>query len=240
MDFLILIIVIIVIVAKSKKKNANRRPSTVSQVNRNTQQMRQSQQKVQQMMERQQTAAQQMMRQQMAAQQGMQPTNHQMATQQRMQPSKQQVAAQQRRQPSNQQWSSQQDLDKQRALKQRLEQKYGQPSGKREAQTASHASKQSQNTIPGQMSILDRAMEHAEKDSKDQLKTADMKYHAAGNGPEPSVVAIKHEDETVLMNKVYDLMITGYSGNLEFERDFLAEGVDMLNRMQEEPTTYVL
>ena len=223
MDFLVLIIVIIAIVVKSKKKNATKRPTTVSQVNRNTQKMRQSQQ----MMERQQTVAQQMMRKQMAAQQ-------------RMQPAAQQMASQQRRQPANQQWSSQQDLDKQRALKQRLEQKYGQPSGKMGAQTASHAPKQSKNTIPGQTSILDRAVNHVEKNTEDRMKTADMIYHAAGGGPEPSGTARKNEDETVLINRVYDLMITGYSGNLEFERDFLAEGVDMLNRMQQEPTTYVL
>ena len=35
------------------------------------------------------------------------------------------------------------------------------------------------------------------------------------------------------MKKIQDLMIMGYSGNLEFERDFVAEGVDMLNRYQE-------
>ena len=28
-------------------------------------------------------------------------------------------------------------------------------------------------------------------------------------------------------------MIMGYSGNLEFDRDFIAEGVDMLNSYQE-------
>lgn len=34
----------------------------------------------------------------------------------------------------------------------------------------------------------------------------------------------------VRMDKVYDLMITGYDGNLNFERDFLGEAMDMLNR----------
>ena len=34
-----------------------------------------------------------------------------------------------------------------------------------------------------------------------------------------------------LMDEVNDLIVKGYSGNLEFERDFLAEATDMLNRM---------
>lgn len=34
-----------------------------------------------------------------------------------------------------------------------------------------------------------------------------------------------------LLDEVNDLMIKGYSGNLEFERDFLSEATDMLNRM---------
>lgn len=34
-----------------------------------------------------------------------------------------------------------------------------------------------------------------------------------------------------LMDEVNDLIVKGYSGSLEFERDFLAEATDMLNRM---------
>ena len=34
-----------------------------------------------------------------------------------------------------------------------------------------------------------------------------------------------------LVDEVNDLIVKGYSGNLEFERDFLAEGLDMLNRV---------
>ncbi len=39
-------------------------------------------------------------------------------------------------------------------------------------------------------------------------------------------------DTEDLMREVEDLMIMGYDGSLEFERDFVAEGVDMLNRIQ--------
>ena len=32
------------------------------------------------------------------------------------------------------------------------------------------------------------------------------------------------------MKKVQELIVTGFSGNLNFERDFVAEGIEMLNR----------
>ena len=40
------------------------------------------------------------------------------------------------------------------------------------------------------------------------------------------------EDECSLMDQVNDLMIMGYQANLSFERDFVAEGVEMLNRFE--------
>lgn len=34
------------------------------------------------------------------------------------------------------------------------------------------------------------------------------------------------------IKKVQELMVTGFSGNLNFERDFVAEGIEMLNRFE--------
>lgn len=34
------------------------------------------------------------------------------------------------------------------------------------------------------------------------------------------------------MKKVQELMVTGFCGNLNFERDFVAEGIEMLNRFE--------
>ncbi len=48
---------------------------------------------------------------------------------------------------------------------------------------------------------------------------------------EAEQVAAENDAED-LMREVEDLMIMGYDGTLEFERDFVAEGVDMLNRIQ--------
>ncbi len=35
-----------------------------------------------------------------------------------------------------------------------------------------------------------------------------------------------------LMQQVHDLMVMGYAGKLSCERDFLAEGIEMLNQYQ--------
>lgn len=126
----------------------------------------------------------------------------------------------------------QQSIDKQKALKHRLEQKYGESSGRQNTQ----ALQQKKKTVPHQQSILERAISHAEEESQDKLKQKDAVYHkTTGSSPEPFVPEVNNTEKSALMDKVYDLMITGYNGNLAFERDFLAEGVDMLNRMQEEP-----
>lgn len=44
-----------------------------------------------------------------------------------------------------------------------------------------------------------------------------------------SSAEINFEGEN-LIGKVEDLIVMGYSGNLSFERDFLGEGMDMINR----------
>lgn len=41
----------------------------------------------------------------------------------------------------------------------------------------------------------------------------------------------EHKQE-VLMNEIQDLMIKGYDGRLTYSRDFVSEGIDMLNRIQ--------
>ena len=37
-------------------------------------------------------------------------------------------------------------------------------------------------------------------------------------------------EESDILKRVNDLIVTGYSGDMTFDRDFIAEGVDMLNR----------
>lgn len=123
---------------------------------------------------------------------------------------KQQGKVTQRQAAAKQQTASQQELKK------RLEEKY------RKTQPS-----QSDN------SILSRAVEHVQEDAADELKLQDdMLHKAAGGGKTAKASGEKDMDENALMNRVYDLMVTGYSGNMEFDRDFLAEATDMLNRIQ--------
>ena len=51
-------------------------------------------------------------------------------------------------------------------------------------------------------------------------------------GEPPKKVHGECEEECSLMDQVNDLMIMGYQANLSFERDFVAEGVEMLNRFE--------
>ena len=43
--------------------------------------------------------------------------------------------------------------------------------------------------------------------------------------------AMQDPELSDLIKEVYDRMIVGYDGNLAFERDFLAEGMDRLNQI---------
>ncbi len=113
---------------------------------------------------------------------------------------------------SNQQM---QEIQKQRELKQRLEKKHG----KKASQTKE--------------TILDRAKGNVQEETVDEMKLRDAHQHtnAGGNMQNKKPEEVMAEGN-VLMDRVYDLMVTGYSGNMQFERDFLAEGMDMLNRIQ--------
>ena len=100
--------------------------------------------------------------------------------------------------------------------------------------------------------ILSRAKQNVQENDEDLLKDADRMQHEAARGaadapvltpsqkvamqnmkPVGQQIAAEFDDDCDIMQKLNDLMIMGYSGNLEFDRDFIAEGVDMLNSYQE-------
>lgn len=58
-------------------------------------------------------------------------------------------------------------------------------------------------------------------------KKNDIMSRAAANVKENEVDKLANSGE--LMSQVNDLMIMGYPADLRFERDFVAEGIDMLN-----------
>ena len=71
--------------------------------------------------------------------------------------------------------------------------------------------------------ILKRAAENVNENDVDELEQQMMA------GAHELVNAIDIESTSELMHEVEDLMIMGYQANLPFERDFIAEGVAMLN-----------
>lgn len=100
--------------------------------------------------------------------------------------------------------------------------------------------------------ILSRAKQNVQENDEDLLKEADRMQHEAARGaadtpvltpsekvamqgikPVGQQIGADFDDDCDIMQKLNDLMIMGYSGNLEFDRDFIAEGVDMLNSYQE-------
>lgn len=100
--------------------------------------------------------------------------------------------------------------------------------------------------------ILSRAKQNVQENDEDLLKDADRMQHAAARGaadtpiltpsgkvamqgiqPVGQQIGAGFDEDCDIMQKLNDLMIMGYSGNLEFDRDFIAEGVDMLNSYQE-------
>ncbi len=100
--------------------------------------------------------------------------------------------------------------------------------------------------------ILSRAKQNVQENDEDLLKDADRMQHEATRGaaetpiltpsakvamqrvqPVGQQIGAGFDEDCDIMQKLNDLMIMGYSGNLEFDRDFIAEGVDMLNSYQE-------
>ena len=71
--------------------------------------------------------------------------------------------------------------------------------------------------------ILKRAAENVSENDVDELEQQMMA------GAHELVNAIDIDSASELMHEVEDLMIMGYQANLPFERDFIAEGVAMLN-----------
>lgn len=65
--------------------------------------------------------------------------------------------------------------------------------------------------------ILVRANRNTDKYAEDDLHEPDCELHA---------------DSESILGEIQNLMICGYSGNMEFERDFLGEAIELLNSYQ--------
>ena len=101
----------------------------------------------------------------------------------------------------------------QRGVGQRLAQWRGQQS-----QGGGRTSQQAQSN-----DILTRAAANVRENEQDELERQML------DGTQTLVNAIDIEGTSELMREIDDLMIMGYQADLSFERDFVAEGVEMLN-----------
>lgn len=118
--------------------------------------------------------------------------------------------------------------EQQRATKDRLRQKY-------DRQTTNSYAKNASKT-----DILTRAKENVQEEEQDVFKQevhaevcSEYRSHAetapnltAHAGHSPECVA---EDASDIIKRVNDLIVMGYDGSMDFDRDFIAEGVEMLN-----------
>lgn len=114
--------------------------------------------------------------------------------------------------------------NQQKSTKERLQQKYG--TQQKTAQTGDILSRAKDNVQEMEPSKIQQQM-HAEV-CRDFSATAhaksDVKQHK-----ELSELCDTGEESDII-KRVNDLIVTGYSGDMNFDRDFIAEGVDMLNR----------
>ena len=209
MGGLIWIIVIVVVISEIKKFQRKNGQRVKPNVPRQQQYMRPDQTKVgQQNVRPNQTPWQQNARpDQMPRQQSVRP--NQMAGQQSMRPN--QMAGQQSMRPN------------QMTVRQNV--RPNQMAGRQTQSAGGAAMAGCRRPQPNQAEndILKRATENVSENDGDELEQQMMA------GAHELVNAIDIDSASELMHEVEDLMIMGYQANLPFERDFIAEGVAMLN-----------
>ena len=209
MGGLIWIIVIVVVISEIKKFQRKNGQRVKPNVPRQQQYMRPDQTKVgQQNVRPNQIPWQQNARpDQMPRQQSVRP--NQMAGQQSMRPN--QMAGQQNVRPN--QMAGRQNVRPNRMPGQRTQRAGG----------AAMAGCRRPQPNQAENDILKRATENVSENDGDELEQQMMA------GAHELVNAIDIDSASELMHEVEDLMIMGYQANLPFERDFIAEGVAMLN-----------
>ena len=208
MGGLIWIIVIVVVISEIKKLQGKSGQRVKPNVPRQQQNVRPNQMAGQQNVRPNQIPWQQNARpEQMPRQQSVRP--NQMAGQQSMRPN--QMAGQQNVRPN--QMAGRQNVRPNRMPGQRTQSAGG----------AAMAGCRRPQPNQAENDILKRATENVSENDGDELEQQMMA------GAHELVNAIDIDSASELMHEVEDLMIMGYQANLPFERDFIAEGVAMLN-----------
>lgn len=131
---------------------------------------------------------------------------------------------------------------KQADIKRKLQEKVGErrPGAQKTTRTVKSSQNHQNQSVyaeaadeRGEDDILTMANAQVDKQHKD-----DQERIRKESGRDRKVASFGYSREkTDSMKKVQDRMITGYSGDLNFKRDFIAEGVEMMNRFAD--TKYI-
>jgi hypothetical protein len=114
---------------------------------------------------------------------------------------------------------------------------YGQPQ-KKQQRPVKQTQKPAKKQQPAVNEILEKAKENSNysRIREEHVHEEHGSDHTMGHEAELSNrPGVDDFDTYHLMDEVNDLIVKGYDGNLEFERDFLAEATDMLNRITVTP-----
>lgn len=118
----------------------------------------------------------------------------------------------------------------QRATKERLKQKYASnqkvSAQQKKAEKKDILARAKDNVRENEPDLIQQQM-HAEV-CRDFHETAQMSSDVAVHKKTSELC--DNDEMSDIIKRVNDLIATGYSGDMHFERDFIAEGVDMLNR----------
>lgn len=73
-------------------------------------------------------------------------------------------------------------------------------------------------------SILERAMDNVAEDFEEDKPNTSVTCHSQKKN------VVQPQEQGNILESISDLMVKGYDARLSFERDFIAEGMDMMNR----------
>jgi membrane-bound lytic murein transglycosylase len=134
------------------------------------------------------------------------------------------------------------DVPRQQVPKQQAQQKQQKPKKQQKQQKMRQQPQRTQQPRRSGQPQVNEILERAKENSNySRIKEEPMHEHhdsdhAMSHDTELSnQPGIDDFDTYHLMEEVNDLIVKGYDGNLEFERDFLAEATDMLNRITVTP-----
>lgn len=129
---------------------------------------------------------------------------------------------------SVQQMMEQTMTQKQQELKRRLQQKYGEAVQKQNVPKKNLYSVPVEEKPAEEPSIASRVAENIKEEAVDELRLEQEREKQSYD----TFPVLEASEESELMKQINDLMIMGYGADLSGSRDFVAEGIEMLNQYE--------